>query len=244
MWIPCTLASLASKEAACCQAEQANSCKRQSGAGCKPAPTRCCARQGQGITSRYPPKGTVSSTTGGRNDHCSGIRLGGMGPASVALPCIMASAREENSCKQGGQGAAADRLSDAIQPGNCHLLTAQAVACQQLLRAGSVDDPVSTPMRAPSTLGVPQHSRLPAVTGLPASRWGLIPVLPAQQPSAQRHVPWPLPQAALPHRSTHTVSCIVMTGCSHLPECMHPECGDQRWCWPPHSAECCTPRWW
>ena len=49
-----------------------------------------------------------------------------MGPASVALPCIMASAREENSCKQGEQAAAVDSLGDASQPGKCHLLTAQA----------------------------------------------------------------------------------------------------------------------
>ena len=46
------------------------------------------------------PMGAVSMMTGGRKDHWFLIMLGGVGPDSVGLPCIMSSANRENSCMQ------------------------------------------------------------------------------------------------------------------------------------------------
>ena len=52
----------------------------------------------KGDVSALLPEGTLSRTTGVRNDHCSSIMLGGLGPGSVTLFSSMSFDSLRNSC--------------------------------------------------------------------------------------------------------------------------------------------------
>ena len=62
-----------------------------------------CATPGGGwrkLSAALLPEGTLSRTTGVRNDHCLLIMLGGRGPGSVALFSSIAFDRRRNSCSK------------------------------------------------------------------------------------------------------------------------------------------------